>query len=103
MGVLDLASIPILLNVSLALFSKLMSDDVQGFAHGVRRFTSNCAMFIGPIWGSGTLPWLNVLFSIPLVLLVISSVLFLISFKQLKPRTSDNREEIEQPAEDLNI
>ena len=37
---LDLASIPILLDISLALFSKLLSDDVQGFGHGVRRFVA---------------------------------------------------------------
>ena len=100
--VLDLASIPILLDISLALFSKLLSDDVQGFGHAVRRFTSNCAMFIGPLWGSGSIPWLNVLFSIPLVLLVISLVMFLTSFKQLKPRTGDS-EEIEQPSEDPDV
>ena len=35
---LDLASIPILLDISLALYSKLLPDDVQGFGHGVRRF-----------------------------------------------------------------
>ena len=64
-------------------------------------------MFIGPLWGSGSLPWLNVLFSIPLVLLVLSLVMFLTSFKQLKPTNRDNsvEEEIveEQSTQDLNV
>ena len=87
--VLDLASIPILLDISLALFSKLLSDDVQGFGHAVRRFVASFAMFIGPIWGSGSLPWLNVLFSIPLVLLVIASIMFLTSYNKMKPITNE--------------
>ena len=64
-------------------------------------------MFIGPLWGSGSLPWLNVLFSIPLALLVLSLVMFLTSFKQLKPTNRDNsvEEEIveEQSTQDLNV
>ena len=87
--VLDLASIPILLDISLALFSKLLSDDVQGFGHAVRRFVASFAMFIGPIWGSRSLPWLNVLFSIPLVLLVIASIMFLTSYNKMKPITNE--------------
>ena len=64
-------------------------------------------MFIGPLWGSGSLPWLNVLFSIPLLLLVLSLVMFLTSFKQLKPTNRDNsvEEEIveEESTQDLNV
>ena len=64
-------------------------------------------MFIGPLWGSGSLPWLNVLFSIPLFLLVLSLVMFLTSFKQLKPTNRDNsvEEEIveEESTQDLNV
>ena len=51
--------------------------------------------------------WLNVLFSIPLVLLVLSLVMFLTSFKQLKPTNRDNsvEEEIveEESTQDLNV
>ena len=55
---------------------------VQGFAHGVRRFISSFAMLIGPIFGSGTLPWLFVLFGIPLALSFLSLVsLFLIGLE----------------------
>ena len=96
---MDLASIPILLDVSLALFSKLLSDDVQGFGHAVRSFVARIAMFIGPIWGSGSLPWLNVLFSIPLVLLIVSLVLFLHSFKKLVPRAENSSESDNIPVE----
>ena len=64
-------------------------------------------MFIGPLWGSGSLPWLNVLFSIPLVLLVLSLVMFLTSFKQLKRTNRDNsvEEEIveEESTQNLNV
>ena len=100
--VLDLASIPILLDISLALFSKLLSDDVQGFGHAVRRFVASFAMFIGPIWGSGSLPWLNVLFSIPLLLLVIASVMFLTSFNKMKPTTNDDTTNQENNQEEPN-
>jgi len=91
---LDLASIPILLDISLALFSKLLSDDVQGFGHAVRRFLSSFALLIGPLWGSGSLPWLYLLFGTPLLLILISAVLVLLSFKQMLP--------LSQQSEDLN-
>ena len=97
--VLDLASIPILLDISLALFSKLLSDDVQGFGHAVRRFVSNIAMFIGPIWGSGSLPWLNVLFSIPLILLIVSTIMFFMSYKKLKPNQDQRSSEVQEASE----
>ena len=86
--VLDLASIPILLDISLSLYYKLLSDQVQGFGHAVRRFIGNIAMFLGPIWGSGSEPWLNVLFAVPLVLLVLSFIMFCASFKKLVPRSN---------------
>ena len=35
---LDLVSIPIMLDISMSLLTKLVSDEVQGFATGVRRF-----------------------------------------------------------------
>ena len=37
---LDLASISIILDISMALITKLVRDEVQGFATGVRRFFS---------------------------------------------------------------
>ena len=102
--VLDLASIPILLDIGLSLYSKLLSDDVQGFGHAVRRFIASFAMFIGPIWGSGSLPWLYVLFSIPLVLLFVSTALFMASFSKMKPLTEEvqNPEIIDQRQEIVN-
>ena len=36
--VLDLASVSIILDIGLALLTKLVKDKVQGFATGVRRF-----------------------------------------------------------------
>ena len=71
-------------------------------------------MFIGPIWGSGSIPWLNVLFSIPLLLIILSLVMFITSFKQLKPISSDTNEDTaqqsdtnenteQQPVDDENI
>ena len=56
-------------------------------------------MFIGPLWGSSSIPWLNVLFSIPLVLLVISMVMFVMSYKSLK----ENSEEAEEQEATENI
>lgn len=37
---LDLASISVILDISIALVTKLVKDEVQGFATGVRRFFS---------------------------------------------------------------
>ena len=88
--VLDLASIPILLDISLSLYSKLLSDQIQGFGHAVRRFLGCIAMFIGPIWGSGSEPWLSLLFSVPLVLLVMSLFMFINSYKDLLPKRNQS-------------
>ena len=53
-------------------------------------------MFIGPLWGSSSIPWLNVLFSIPLVLLVISMVMFFMSYKSLKENTEESSEAVQE-------
>ena len=51
-------------------------------------------MFMGPNWGSGSLPWLNTLFTLPLVLLVISTLMFLCSFNKMKPTEENQSEDI---------
>ncbi len=81
---LDLASISIILDIALALATKLLRDEVQGFATGVRRFTSNIAILLGPLWGGGALPWERVLFAVPVVLLCVGAVLFALSYPRMK-------------------
>ena len=37
-------------------------------------FDYSFALLIGPLWGSGSLPWLYLLFGTPLILIMISAV-----------------------------
>jgi hypothetical protein len=39
-----------------------------------KKINFSFAMLLGPLWGSGALPWLSVLFGIPLGLLMMSLV-----------------------------
>lgn len=81
--ILDLIGIPILLDIALSLLTKLVRDEVQGLATGIRRFCSNIALLLGPLWGSGALPYLNTLFILPLALLIVAAIMFAHSYRSL--------------------
>jgi len=91
---LDLAGIPTVCDVGLSLYSKLLPDKMQGVGNAVRRFVSQLAIILGPIWGAGTLscsPYVMLL--VPLALLSLGSLLFLLSYSKLEPeagRDEDN-------------
>jgi len=80
--ILDLAGIPTVCDIGLSLYSKLLPSNMQGVGHSVRRFVSQLAIILGPVWGAATLmsPYLMLL--VPLVMLVIGTGLYAISFKK---------------------
>ena len=71
-----------LLRLSLVYFCICIFCLFQGVGHSVRRFVSQLAIILGPVWGAATLmsPYLMLL--VPLVMLVIGSVLYAVSFKK---------------------
>jgi len=94
---LDLAGIPMVCDIGIALYSKILPDRVQGLGHGLRRFFSQLAFILGPLWGSSTLSRPALMLAVPLGLVVLSLFLFLASYKRLKPTTEerDNHENFE--------
>jgi len=83
---LDLLGIPMVCDIGIALYSKILPDRVQGLGHGVRRFVSQLAFILGPLWSSSTLvgrPCL--MLAVPLGLVVVSLLLFLASYKRMRP------------------
>jgi len=82
---LDLAGIPTVCDIGLSLYSKLMPNTMQGFGHGVRRFVSQVAIILGPLWGAGTLGDPLVMTVVPLILLAVGTLLFKISYKKMIP------------------
>ena len=94
--VLDLAGIPTVCDIGLSLYSKLLPDNMQGVGNAVRRFVSQLAIILGPVWGAGTLttsPYLMLL--VPLGLLSLGSLLFLTSYRKLDPGTEGSRHQTE--------
>ena len=92
--VLDLAGIPTVCDIGLSLYSKLLPDNMQGVGNGVRRFVSQLAIILGPVWGAGTMAWSPYLMLLlPLALLSLGSLLFVTSYSKLDPATEDTREE----------
>merc|ERR1719445_2208134 len=53
--ILDLAGIPTVCDIGLSLYSKLLPSNMQGVGHSVRRFVSQLAIILGPVWGAATL------------------------------------------------
>eukprot|EP00092_Neocalanus_flemingeri_P003893 GFUD01004190.1.p1 GENE.GFUD01004190.1~~GFUD01004190.1.p1 ORF type:complete len:678 (-),score=158.14 GFUD01004190.1:36-1901(-) len=83
--VLDLAGIPTVCDIGLSLYSKLLPDSMQGLGHGVRRFISQLAIVLGPLWGAGTLHMPVVMLVVPLVLLLVGIVMFCASYGRMRP------------------
>ena len=49
---------------------------------------SSVAFILGPLWGGGALPWLQLLFALPLALLVVALALFVDSYKKMLPHST---------------
>ena len=83
--VLDLAGIPTVCDIGLALYSKLLPDNMQGLGHAVRRFISQLAIILGPLWGASTLTNPTMMIVTPLTLLLLACVMFTLSYKRMVP------------------
>jgi len=83
--ILDLAGIPTVCDIGLSLYSKLLPNSMQGLGHGVRRFISQLAIILGPLWGAGTLNTPIIMLTVPLVLLLLGSVMFGASYRRMTP------------------
>ena len=57
---------------------------------------SSLAFILGPLWGGGALPWLQVLFALPLVLLVVALALFVDSYKKMLPHSTQPAQQSDQ-------
>ena len=82
---LDLAGIPTVCDIGLALYSKLLPDHMQGLGHGVRRFISQLAILMGPLWGAGTLNTPALMLAVPLALILLGTAMFAASYSRMHP------------------
>jgi len=89
----DLAGIPTVCDVGLALYSKLLPDRMQGLGQGSRRFISQLAMLLGPLWTTGTLHSPALMVSVPLLLLLLASLLFVCSYRWMRDGQEEEEEE----------
>ena len=69
---------------------------IQGVGNAVRRFVSQIAIILGPIWGSGTLQYPYVMLLVPLFLIILGGVLFLLTYSRLNPVAINEEEEVEE-------
>jgi len=90
---LILLGIPTVADIGLAMYSKLLPEDVQGFGHGLRRFLTQLAVMVGPLWGAGTLPLSPLLLTIPpLLLQVLATVLYCWSYKKMDTSSREEQD-----------
>ncbi|KAF8774670.1 uncharacterized protein LOC129984580 [Argiope bruennichi] len=81
--VVDLVGIAVITVCSSSLISKLTSEDSQALFQGFRRSMVSLGCIMGPLWGGAFLFNIYFLFSVPLAVIVLITVLFLLSFKKL--------------------
>jgi len=93
---LQLLGCPVVAEIGLALYSKLLPENVQGFGHGVRRFFSQLAVLLGPLWGASTLSLPLLMTLVPLGMQVLAAVLFVIWYSKMIPSSSVNEENNQQ-------
>jgi len=81
---IELLALPVVCDIGLALYSKLLPDNVQGLGHGVRRVVQQLAILLGPLFGAGSLATPLVLTAVPLVLQAVATVTFLLRYRKFK-------------------
>jgi len=82
----DLAGIPTVCDIGLALHSKLVPDRVQGAGQAGRRVLTQAALLLGPLWAPATLHQPALMLAVPLVLLVLGGAMFLASWSRMVVR-----------------
>ena len=86
---MQLMGISIICIVGLSLYSKLIPDHMQGFSHATRRFVSQFAILLGPLWGTGTMDFRYTMVVVPILILLPGIVMFLVSFQRMRPEVSN--------------
>jgi len=81
---IDLAGIPTVCDVALALYSKLLPDRVQGAGQAFRRLVSQLALLLGPLWAPATLNNPMLMLAVPLGLLLLGAILFMASWRWMR-------------------
>ena len=69
---------------------------IQGVGNAVRRFVSQIAIILGPIWGSGTLQYPYVMLLVPLLLIILGGFLFFLTYSRLNPVAVNEEEQQEE-------
>jgi len=87
---MQLMGISIICIVGLSLYSKLIPDHMQGFSHATRRFVSQFAILLGPLWGTGTMDFRYTMVVVPILILLPGIVMFLVSFQRMRPEVSSS-------------
>jgi len=87
---MQLMGISIICIVGLSLYSKLIPDHMQGFSHATRRFVSQFAILLGPLWGTGTMDFRYTMVAVPILILLPGIVMFLVSFQRMRPEVSSS-------------
>jgi len=90
---MQLMGISIICIVGLALYSKLIPDHMQGFSHATRRFVSQFAILLGPLWGTGTMDFPCTMVVVPILILLPGIVMFLVSFQRMKPEVRNSEDD----------
>ena len=80
----------------------IMIFTVQGVGNAVRRFVSQIAIILGPIWGSGTLQYPYVMLVVPLLLIILGGFLFLLTYSRLNPVAVNEEEQEEEEERQTN-
>ncbi|GFS31058.1 hypothetical protein NPIL_465681 [Nephila pilipes] len=81
--ILDLIGIATIVVCSSSLLSKLTSEDSQALFQGLRRSMVSLGCIMGPLWGGAYLFNIYFLFSIPVAVTVLITVLFMLSYRKL--------------------
>jgi len=81
---IDLAGIPTVCDIALALYSKLLPDKVQGAGQAFRRLVSQLALLLGPLWAPATLHNPMLMLAVPLGLLLLGAILFMASWRWMR-------------------
>ncbi|XP_069112864.1 major facilitator superfamily domain-containing protein 8-like [Argopecten irradians] len=97
--VLDMFSLPFLVVCSISLYSKVTKKEHQGLSQGLRRVVVGCGTILGPLWTGSTLTWPYIMLGVMLGLLVMSMVMFLLSYSSLDRKVEAATVQASDPVE----
>nr|XP_057929139.1 uncharacterized protein mfsd8l1 [Doryrhamphus excisus] len=80
---LQVLGLPFVAVAQISLFSKVTSEETQGFSQGVRRSVGGLATILGPLWAGGLTSNLYIMIGVMMALLVLLTVMLAFSYKRL--------------------